>query len=113
MFAYHQAEVPIGRCYQAGTGQDRAGSSNSLKLSVLENSQELRLEFQGTFPMENYDLLAIHPKSTRMIIRHGREAAAPEDEKFRLDGRCWSDQTSGAHRYKGRGLIGGLPRMII
>ncbi len=45
--------------------------------------------------------------TSRMIIRHGREAAAPEDEKACLDERRVAEETSVAHRYKGRGLIGG------
>ncbi len=43
-----------------------------------------------------------------MIIRHGRAAATPEDEKACLDERRSSEETLVAHRYKGRGLIGGL-----
>ncbi len=42
-----------------------------------------------------------------MIIRHGRAAATPEDEKACLDERRLSEETLVAHRYKGRGLIGG------
>ncbi len=42
-----------------------------------------------------------------MIIRQGREAASPEDEKACLDESRLSEETSVAHRYKGRGLIGG------
>ncbi len=45
---------------------------------------------------------------SRMIIRHVRAAATPEDEKACLDERRWSEETSVARRYKGRGLIGGL-----
>jgi hypothetical protein len=43
-----------------------------------------------------------------MIIIDGRDAAAPEDEKGRLDECFYDEETSVAHRYKGRGLIGGL-----
>ena len=44
----------------------------------------------------------------RMIILDGRDAAAPEDEKGFVDLKRGVVETSVAHRYKGRGLIGGL-----
>ena len=43
-----------------------------------------------------------------MIILDGRDAAAPEDEKGFVDLKRGVVETSVAHRYKGRGLIGGL-----